>query len=154
MRVSAVYTLLTRPPHPNLPSNLSQLFLFLNVDDAAAFNDEWRRETSRYRPQRGLDYRRHEGSSGRRAEGTRLAIQGPEDSPSRQSRRYDWWIQSRLCGGAVWSPPHLPMLSCKFYLFSTAHCDYLIPLNLIFTIPNGCFEVRVKQRRGAYSKDQ
>uniref|UniRef100_A0A7M4EF46 Myeloid leukemia factor 2 n=1 Tax=Crocodylus porosus TaxID=8502 RepID=A0A7M4EF46_CROPO len=65
---------------------------YINMDenDAAAFNDEWRRETSRYRPQRGLDYRRHEGSSGRRTEGTRLAIQGPEDSPSRQSRRYDW----------------------------------------------------------------
>ncbi|XP_075020937.1 myeloid leukemia factor 2 isoform X4 [Calonectris borealis] len=65
---------------------------YINMDesDAAAFDDEWRRETSRYRPQRGLDYRRHEGSGGRRAEGTRLAIQGPEDSPSRQSRRYDW----------------------------------------------------------------
>ncbi|XP_009328314.1 PREDICTED: myeloid leukemia factor 2 [Pygoscelis adeliae] len=65
---------------------------YINMDesDAAAFDDEWRRETSRFRPQRGLDYRRHEGSSGRRAEGTRLAIQGPEDSPSRQSRRYDW----------------------------------------------------------------
>ncbi|KAM4787787.1 myeloid leukemia factor 2 isoform 2-T2 [Cyanocitta cristata] len=65
---------------------------YINMDesDAAAFDDEWRRETSRFRPQRGLDYRRHEGSAGRRAEGTRLAIQGPEDSPSRQSRRYDW----------------------------------------------------------------
>ncbi|XP_025945989.1 myeloid leukemia factor 2 isoform X3 [Apteryx rowi] len=65
---------------------------YINMDesDAAAFDDEWRRETSRFRPQRGLDYRRHEGSNGRRAEGTRLAIQGPEDSPSRQSRRYDW----------------------------------------------------------------
>ncbi|XP_040553703.1 myeloid leukemia factor 2 isoform X2 [Gallus gallus] len=64
---------------------------YINMDesDAAAFDDEWRRETSRFRPQRGLEYRRHEGSS-RRAEGTRLAIQGPEDSPSRQSRRYDW----------------------------------------------------------------
>uniref|UniRef100_A0A8C6IR49 Uncharacterized protein n=1 Tax=Melopsittacus undulatus TaxID=13146 RepID=A0A8C6IR49_MELUD len=65
---------------------------YINMDesDAAAFDDEWRRETSRFRAQRGLDYRRHEGGSGRRAEGTRLAIQGPEDSPSRQSRRYDW----------------------------------------------------------------
>lgn len=65
---------------------------YINMDesDAAAFDDEWRRETSRFRPQRGLDYRRHDGSGGRRAEGTRLAIQGPEDSPSRQSRRYDW----------------------------------------------------------------
>uniref|UniRef100_A0A8C3JHL3 Myeloid leukemia factor 2 n=2 Tax=Calidris TaxID=8918 RepID=A0A8C3JHL3_9CHAR len=65
---------------------------YINMDesDAAAFDDEWRRETSRFRPQRALDYRRHEGSGGRRAEGTRLAIQGPEDSPSRQSRRYDW----------------------------------------------------------------
>ncbi|KAM3678608.1 myeloid leukemia factor 2 [Ammospiza nelsoni] len=65
---------------------------YINMDesDAAAFDDEWRRETSRFRPQRGLDYRRHDGSGGRRAEGARLAIQGPEDSPSRQSRRYDW----------------------------------------------------------------
>ncbi|KAI1242185.1 hypothetical protein IHE44_0005702 [Lamprotornis superbus] len=62
---------------------------YINMDesDAAAFDDEWRRETSRFRTQRGLEYRRHEGSTGRRAEGTRLAIQGPEDSPSRQSRR-------------------------------------------------------------------
>lgn len=72
------------PPPPHL-----SLFLPY-TGDAAAFDDEWRRETSRFRPQRGLDYRRHEGGSGRRAEGTRLAIQGPEDSPSRQSRRYDW----------------------------------------------------------------
>ena len=72
------------PPPPRL------ILCFPYVGDAAAFDDEWRRETSRFRPQRGLDYRRHEGSSGRRAEGTRLAIQGPEDSPSRQSRRYDW----------------------------------------------------------------
>ncbi|XP_035169863.1 myeloid leukemia factor 2 isoform X2 [Oxyura jamaicensis] len=63
---------------------------YINMDesDAAAFDDEWRRETSRFRPQRGLEYRRHEGTGGHRAEGTRLAIQGPEDSPSRQSRRY------------------------------------------------------------------
>ncbi|TFK01463.1 caspase-6 [Platysternon megacephalum] len=58
--------------------------------DAAAFDDEWRRETSRFRPQRGLGYRRHESSSGRRSEGTHLAIEGPEGSPSRQARRYDW----------------------------------------------------------------
>lgn len=61
--------------------------------EAAAFDDEWRRETSRFRQQRPLEFRRHEGSAGggRRAEGPpRLAIQGPEDSPSRQSRRYDW----------------------------------------------------------------
>ena len=61
--------------------------------EAAAFDDEWRRETSRFRQQRPLEFRRHEasGGGGRRAEGPpRLAIQGPEDSPSRQSRRYDW----------------------------------------------------------------
>ncbi|OWK03892.1 hypothetical protein Celaphus_00013920, partial [Cervus elaphus hippelaphus] len=60
--------------------------------EAAAFDDEWRRETSRFRQQRPLEFRRHEasGGGGRRAEGPpRLAIQGPEDSPSRQSRRYD-----------------------------------------------------------------
>lgn len=77
------------PGAASLPLPHLSLF-FPYIGDAAAFDDEWRRETSRFRPQRGLDYRRHEGSSGRRAEGTRLAIQGPEDSPSRQSRRYDW----------------------------------------------------------------
>ncbi|XP_060618603.1 myeloid leukemia factor 2 [Anolis sagrei] len=67
-----------------------QDYINLDENDAAAFDDEWRRETSRYRTQRGLEYRRHEGSNGHRAEGTRLAIQGPEESPTRQSRRYDW----------------------------------------------------------------
>uniref|UniRef100_A0A6I8PJM9 Myeloid leukemia factor 2 n=1 Tax=Ornithorhynchus anatinus TaxID=9258 RepID=A0A6I8PJM9_ORNAN len=70
-----------------------QDYINLDESDAAAFDDEWRRETSRFRPQRPLEFRRHEagGSGGRRAEGPpRLAIQGPEDSPSRQSRRYDW----------------------------------------------------------------
>ncbi|KAF7238097.1 Myeloid leukemia factor 2, partial [Varanus komodoensis] len=66
-----------------------QDYINLDESDAAAFDDEWRRETSRFRTQRGLDYRRHEGSNSRRAEGTRLAIQGPEESPTRQSRRYD-----------------------------------------------------------------
>ncbi|KAL4700529.1 hypothetical protein H8959_014533 [Pygathrix nigripes] len=63
------------------------------IGEAAAFDDEWRRETSRFRQQRPLEFRRLEssGAGGRRAEGPpRLAIQGPEDSPSRQSRRYDW----------------------------------------------------------------
>ncbi|XP_029436795.1 myeloid leukemia factor 2 [Rhinatrema bivittatum] len=59
---------------------------YVNMDenDAGAFDDEWRRETSRYRPQRGLEYRRRGG------DGSRLALQGPEDSPAKQSRRYDW----------------------------------------------------------------
>ncbi|KAM5142282.1 myeloid leukemia factor 2 isoform 1-T2 [Mantella aurantiaca] len=59
---------------------------FINMDeyDAADFNDEWHRETSRYRSQRGLQYRR------RAAPEERLAIQGPEDSTARPSRRYDW----------------------------------------------------------------
>ncbi|XP_074857648.1 myeloid leukemia factor 2 isoform X2 [Carettochelys insculpta] len=65
-----------------------QEYINLDESDAAAFDDEWRRETSRFRPQRGLGYRRHENSNGRRPEGTHLAIQGPEDSPSRQARRY------------------------------------------------------------------
>uniref|UniRef100_A0A2K5S6T2 Myeloid leukemia factor 2 n=1 Tax=Cebus imitator TaxID=2715852 RepID=A0A2K5S6T2_CEBIM len=59
--------------------------------EAAAFDDEWRRETSRFRQQRPLEFRRLEssGAGGRRAEGPpHLAIQGPEDSPSLQSRRY------------------------------------------------------------------
>ncbi|XP_048193149.1 myeloid leukemia factor 2 [Perognathus longimembris pacificus] len=79
-----------------------QDYINLDESEAAAFDDEWRRETSRFRPQRPLEFRRHEAAgaagagaagaaAGRRAEGPpRLAIQGPEDSPSRQSRRYDW----------------------------------------------------------------
>lgn len=86
MKVSSAHVLLPAKPGAASPAELGVSC----TGDAAAFDDEWRRETSRFRPQRGLDYRRHEGSSGRRAEGTRLAIQGPEDSPSRQSRRYDW----------------------------------------------------------------
>lgn len=90
-KVSTGHVLLPANPEAASPffPQLS-LFFFPYLGDAAAFDDEWRRETSRFRPQRGLDYRRHEGTGGRRAEGTRLAIQGPEDSPSRQSRRYDW----------------------------------------------------------------
>lgn len=90
MKVSTVRVLLPANPGAASPPPPRPSLFFPYVGDAAAFDDEWRRETSRFRPQRGLDYRRHEGSSGRRAEGTRLAIQGPEDSPSRQSRRYDW----------------------------------------------------------------
>ncbi|XP_063642323.1 myeloid leukemia factor 2 isoform X1 [Pan troglodytes] len=70
-----------------------QDYINLDESEAAAFDDEWRRETSRFRQQRPLEFRRLEssGAGGRRAEGPpRLAIQGPEDSPSRQSRRYDW----------------------------------------------------------------
>ncbi|XP_043935529.1 myeloid leukemia factor 2 [Protopterus annectens] len=63
---------------------------FINLDetDADSFNEEWRRETSRYGSHRGIDYQRQRG---RRAEGGRLAITGPEDTPpAGQSRRYDW----------------------------------------------------------------
>ncbi|XP_036598135.1 myeloid leukemia factor 2-like [Trichosurus vulpecula] len=69
---------------------------YINLDesDAEAFDNEWRRETSRYRPQSPTEFPRHEATGadgGRRAEGPLgLDIQGPEDSPSRQSRRYDW----------------------------------------------------------------
>ncbi|XP_053552452.1 myeloid leukemia factor 2-like [Bombina bombina] len=58
---------------------------FVNMDenDAARFDEEWHRETSRYRGQRGVSYRR-------RGAEEQLAIQGPEDSSSRPSRRYDW----------------------------------------------------------------
>ncbi|KAM4636134.1 myeloid leukemia factor 2 isoform 1-T3 [Discoglossus pictus] len=59
---------------------------YLNMDEseAAGFDDEWNRETNRYRAQRGISYRR------RGAPEERLAIQAPEDSTSRPSRRYDW----------------------------------------------------------------
>lgn len=86
--MSTVLSPISANPAATSLFSLAELVL-PDTGDAAAFDDEWRRETSRFRPQRGLEYRRHEGSS-RRAEGTRLAIQGPEDSPSRQSRRYDW----------------------------------------------------------------
>ncbi|KAG3288976.1 MLF2, partial [Ictidomys tridecemlineatus] len=66
-----------------------QDYINLDESEAAAFGDEWRRETSRFRQQRPLEFRRHEAfvSGGRRAEGPpRLAIQGlrtpPPDSPA------------------------------------------------------------------------
>lgn len=91
MRVSVPHGSSLSLGHPTQLHPTEQLLpLFLFEGDAAAFDDEWRRETSRFRTQRGLEYRRHDGGSGRRAEGTRLAIQGPEESPTRQSRRYDW----------------------------------------------------------------
>ncbi|NWW79652.1 MLF2 factor, partial [Climacteris rufus] len=89
MRVSSAPVLFPAQPGAAPPPAARLSSCRARAGDAAAFDDEWRRETSRFRPQRGLEYRRHEGG-GRRAEGTRLAIQGPEDSPSRQSRRYDW----------------------------------------------------------------
>ncbi|KAG8546619.1 hypothetical protein GDO81_030216 [Engystomops pustulosus] len=52
--------------------------------DAAEFDEEWQRGTSRYRNQRGVGYRRRGGPE------EQLAIQGPEDSTIRPSRRYDW----------------------------------------------------------------
>lgn len=61
-----------------------QEFINMDENDYGGFNDEWHRGTSRYRNQRGLQYRR------RAAPEERLAIQGPEDSTARPSRRYDW----------------------------------------------------------------
>ncbi|XP_072280258.1 myeloid leukemia factor 2 [Pyxicephalus adspersus] len=61
-----------------------QEFYNMDENDAADFNEEWQRETSRYRNQRGLQYRRGAAPE------ERLAIQGPEDSTARPSRRYDW----------------------------------------------------------------
>ncbi|XP_075468776.1 myeloid leukemia factor 2 isoform X2 [Ascaphus truei] len=62
----------------------SQEYINMNENEAAGFDDEWQRETSRYRGQRGVSYRR------RGAPEERLAIQGPEDTTARPSRRYDW----------------------------------------------------------------
>ncbi|KAM4703228.1 myeloid leukemia factor 2 [Rhinophrynus dorsalis] len=62
----------------------SQEFINMDENEAAGFNEEWHRETSRYRGQRGVSYRR------RGTPEERLAIQGPEDSAARPSRRYDW----------------------------------------------------------------
>uniref|UniRef100_A0A8C5MYP8 Myeloid leukemia factor 2 n=1 Tax=Leptobrachium leishanense TaxID=445787 RepID=A0A8C5MYP8_9ANUR len=62
----------------------SQEYINMDETDAAGFDEEWQRETSRYRGQRGVAYRR------RGAQEERLAIQAPEDSTGRPSRRYDW----------------------------------------------------------------
>ncbi|XP_064415459.1 myeloid leukemia factor 2 isoform X2 [Latimeria chalumnae] len=65
-----------------------QDFINLDESEAAAFDDEWRRETSRYGAHRSLDYQR---SRARHGESPRLAILGTEEQAhSRQSRRYDW----------------------------------------------------------------
>ncbi|XP_075071929.1 myeloid leukemia factor 2 [Mixophyes fleayi] len=61
-----------------------QEYINMDENEAANFDEEWHRETSRYRNQRGIAYRR------RGAPEERLAIQGPEDSAARPSRRYDW----------------------------------------------------------------
>ncbi|XP_069834968.1 myeloid leukemia factor 2 [Dendropsophus ebraccatus] len=61
-----------------------QEFINMDENDAAEFDDEWHRGTSRYRNQRGLAYRRRGGPE------EQLAIQGPEDNTIRPSRRYDW----------------------------------------------------------------
>lgn len=61
-----------------------QEFINMDENDAVDFNEEWQRETHRYRGQRGLQYRRQAAPE------ERLAIQGPEDSTARPSRRYDW----------------------------------------------------------------
>uniref|UniRef100_H0XLG6 Myeloid leukemia factor 2 n=1 Tax=Otolemur garnettii TaxID=30611 RepID=H0XLG6_OTOGA len=64
-----------------------QDYINLGESEAAAFDHDWWRETSRLGQQRPLEFRRH----GRRAEGPLgLAIQGPEDAPSRWSHHHDW----------------------------------------------------------------
>ncbi|XP_068111322.1 myeloid leukemia factor 2 [Hyperolius riggenbachi] len=72
--------------HNRLTGDREERQDFINMDenDAAEFDDEWVRGTSRYRNQRGVAYRR------RGAPEEILAIQGPEDSTARPSRRYDW----------------------------------------------------------------
>ncbi|KAM9326799.1 myeloid leukemia factor 2 isoform 2-T2 [Gastrophryne carolinensis] len=72
--------------HNHLTGDREERQEFINMDetDAAEFDEHWNRETSRYRGQRGVAYRR------RGAPEERLAIQGPEDSTTRPSRRYDW----------------------------------------------------------------
>ncbi|KAL0612625.1 LOW QUALITY PROTEIN: Myeloid leukemia factor 2 [Plecturocebus cupreus] len=111
-----------------------QDYINLDESEAAAFDDEWRRETSRFRQQRPLEFRRLEssGAGGRRAEGPpRLAIQGPEDSPSRQSRRYDWvrragvHLQMVLCheAGAVRAPIGAAFDSASSWL-EREHCSH------------------------------
>ncbi|XP_053306209.1 myeloid leukemia factor 2 [Spea bombifrons] len=61
-----------------------QEFINMDENDAAGFDEEWQRETYRYRGQRGVAYRR------RGEPEERLAIQAPEDNTARPSRRYDW----------------------------------------------------------------
>uniref|UniRef100_H0WWA2 Myeloid leukemia factor 2 n=1 Tax=Otolemur garnettii TaxID=30611 RepID=H0WWA2_OTOGA len=71
-----------------------QDYINLDESEAAAFDPEQQRETSHLCQELPLEFRRHEawgGGGGRRAERPpSLAIQGPEDSPSRQSHHYDW----------------------------------------------------------------
>ncbi|XP_069038654.1 myeloid leukemia factor 2 isoform X2 [Lepisosteus oculatus] len=72
-----------------------QDFINLEESEAAAFDEEWRRETARYPPPslRGLDYGRERSGGGR---GGQLALPAPQSSPSGSprapppSRRYDW----------------------------------------------------------------
>ncbi|XP_056385666.1 myeloid leukemia factor 2 [Hyla sarda] len=61
-----------------------QEFINMDENDAAEFDEEWQRGTSRFRNQRAVGYRRRAGPE------EQLAIQGPEDSTIRPSRRYDW----------------------------------------------------------------
>uniref|UniRef100_A0A2I3SQ82 Myeloid leukemia factor 2 n=1 Tax=Pan troglodytes TaxID=9598 RepID=A0A2I3SQ82_PANTR len=60
-----------------------QDYINLDESEAAAFDDEWRRETSRFRQQRPLEFRRLEssGAGGRRAEGP-AAMTGEGPGPS------------------------------------------------------------------------
>uniref|UniRef100_A0A6I8PZV4 Myeloid leukemia factor 2 n=1 Tax=Xenopus tropicalis TaxID=8364 RepID=A0A6I8PZV4_XENTR len=61
-----------------------QEFINMDENDAASFDEEWSRQTTRYRGQRGVAYRRQGAAE------DQLAIQGPEDNTARPSRRYDW----------------------------------------------------------------
>ncbi|KAG8435745.1 hypothetical protein GDO86_013623 [Hymenochirus boettgeri] len=61
-----------------------QEYINMDENDAANFDEEWTRGTYRYRPQRGISYRRQGAAE------EQLAIEGPEDSSARPSRRYDW----------------------------------------------------------------
>ncbi|XP_066568403.1 myeloid leukemia factor 2 [Amia ocellicauda] len=76
-----------------------QDFINLEESEAAAFDEEWRRETSRYPPpsSRGLDYGRERSGGGRGGGAGQLALPAPETPPPSDSprapppsRRYDW----------------------------------------------------------------
>ncbi|XP_036371524.1 myeloid leukemia factor 2-like [Megalops cyprinoides] len=65
-----------------------QEFINLEESEAAAFDDEWRRETGRYPPPnaRGLDYGRERRAAGG---GQQLALPGPSGSSSPPAPRHD-----------------------------------------------------------------
>ncbi|KAK1340729.1 hypothetical protein QTO34_017120 [Cnephaeus nilssonii] len=74
---SEIGLILQRPRnHRTGDQEEGQDYINLDESEAAAFDDEWRRETSRFRQQRLLEFRRHEAS------GASVFLQHPGPRPS------------------------------------------------------------------------